>query len=133
MDCSLLGSSFHGILQARILEREPCSPVGDLPDPGFEPMSPALVDGIFTRTTTWEALVLHYQIQHSLCLVSALHPLQQNSPASQGYQGKEISTNSDSFQRVPGILNMGLIYLLGTKVFFVVCLCTMQLFILGLV
>ena len=62
MDYSPLGSSVHGILQARILEREPCSPVGDLPDPGFEPMSlmsPALVGGIFTRTTTWEALVLH--------------------------------------------------------------------------
>ena len=39
MDCSLPGSSLHGILQARVLEWVP-SP-GDLPDPGIEPRSPA--------------------------------------------------------------------------------------------
>ena len=41
MDCSLSGSSVHGILQARILGSS-----GDLPDPGIEPtslMSPALL------------------------------------------------------------------------------------------
>ena len=38
MDCSLPGSSDHGILQARILEWVP----GHLPDPGIEPGSPAL-------------------------------------------------------------------------------------------
>ena len=35
----------------------PCPP-GDLPDPGIEPaslMSPALVDGFFTTSTTWKA------------------------------------------------------------------------------
>ena len=38
MDCSLPGSSVHGILQARILEWVlPFSPPGDLPDPGIEP------------------------------------------------------------------------------------------------
>ena len=36
-DCTLPGSSIHGILQARILESFP-SP-GDLPDPGIKPMS----------------------------------------------------------------------------------------------
>ena len=42
MDCSSLGSSVHGILQARILEWVAiCSP-GDLPDPGINPGSPAL-------------------------------------------------------------------------------------------
>ena len=41
MDCSPPGSSVHGILQARILEWLSCSPVGDLPDPGIEPTSPA--------------------------------------------------------------------------------------------
>ena len=42
MNCSPPGSSFHGILQARILSGLPfCSP-GDLPDPGIEPWSPAL-------------------------------------------------------------------------------------------
>jgi len=42
MDCSLPGSSVHGILQARILEGLPCPPLGDLPDPGIKPGSPAL-------------------------------------------------------------------------------------------
>ena len=42
MDCSLPGSSLHGILQARILERLPFPSPGDLPDPGIEPRSPAL-------------------------------------------------------------------------------------------
>ena len=39
MDCSLPGSSVHGILQARILEWVPCPPPGDLPSPGIKPMS----------------------------------------------------------------------------------------------
>ena len=41
MDCSLPGSSVHGILQARILEFPFPSPE-DLPNPGTEPGSPAL-------------------------------------------------------------------------------------------
>ena len=43
MDCSLPGSSVHGILQARIPEwvAIPFSP-GDLSDQGIEPGSPAL-------------------------------------------------------------------------------------------
>ena len=40
MVCSQPGSSVHGILQARILERFP-SP-GNLPNPGIEPSSLAL-------------------------------------------------------------------------------------------
>ena len=42
MNCSLPGSSVHGILQARILEWLPYLPSGDLPNPGIEPRSPAL-------------------------------------------------------------------------------------------
>ena len=41
MDCSPPGSSFHGILQARILEWPFPSP-GELPNPEIEPRSPAL-------------------------------------------------------------------------------------------
>ena len=41
MACSLPGFSVHGIFQARILELPFPSP-GDLPDPGIEPVSPAL-------------------------------------------------------------------------------------------
>ena len=49
------GSSVHGILQTRILG---CPPSGDPPDSGIEPASltsPALADGFFTTSTTWEA------------------------------------------------------------------------------
>ena len=42
MDCSPLGSSVHGILQARILGWVAIPFSGDLPDPGIEPKSPAL-------------------------------------------------------------------------------------------
>ena len=53
--CSLLGSSLHGILQARILEWITVPPPGDLPDPGIELMSsaaPALEEDSFT-TEPW--------------------------------------------------------------------------------
>ena len=42
MDCSPPSSSVHGILQARILEWVAISFSRDLPNPGIEPMSPAL-------------------------------------------------------------------------------------------
>ena len=41
-DCSLPGSSIHGILQARVLEWVAISSQGDLPDPGIDPSSPTL-------------------------------------------------------------------------------------------
>ena len=40
MDCSLPGSSVHGILQAGILEWIAISSSGDLPHPEIEPTSP---------------------------------------------------------------------------------------------
>ena len=52
MDCSMPGSSVHGILQAMIQDGLPCPPPGDFPNPGIEPMSPALqADSL----PTWEA------------------------------------------------------------------------------
>ena len=51
MDCSLPGSAVHGILQARILEWVAFPSLGDLPNPGIEPVSPvstALVGKFFT-------------------------------------------------------------------------------------
>ena len=48
MDYSPLGSSVHGILQARILEWVPFLSPGDLPNPGTEPVSPALAGRFFT-------------------------------------------------------------------------------------
>ena len=42
MNCSLPGSSVHGIFQARIQESIAIFSSRDLPDPGIEPRSPAL-------------------------------------------------------------------------------------------
>ena len=43
MDCSAPGSSVHGIFQARALEWVAIPFSRDLPDPGIEPKSPALL------------------------------------------------------------------------------------------
>ena len=56
MNCSLPGSSVHGILQARILEWVACPPPGDLPDPGIKPvslMSPTLAGGSLPSQPIW--------------------------------------------------------------------------------
>ena len=42
MDCSLPGSSVHGILQEEYWSGLPCPPPGDLPNPGIEPRTPTL-------------------------------------------------------------------------------------------
>ena len=60
MDCSLSGSTVHGIFQARILEWVAISYSRDLPDPGMEPVSlvsPALADRFFTTGATREVRV----------------------------------------------------------------------------
>ena len=50
MDCSLPGSSVHGILQVRTLEWVPFPSPGGLPDPGIEPESPLLqADSLLTE------------------------------------------------------------------------------------
>ena len=41
IDCSLRGSSVHGILQARTLQWVAIPSPGDLPNPGIKAMSPA--------------------------------------------------------------------------------------------
>ena len=51
MDCSLMGSSVHGIFQASILEWLPLPTPGDLPYPEIKPRSPvslALTGGFVT-------------------------------------------------------------------------------------
>ena len=60
MDCSLLGSSVHGIFQARrILDWLPFPPPGDGPNPGIEPLSQTSYIGrqILYPWVTWEAPV----------------------------------------------------------------------------
>ena len=44
------------VFQARIVEWVAISSPGDLPNPGQEPMSPALAGKFFTTRATWEAL-----------------------------------------------------------------------------
>ena len=61
MDCTLPGSSIHGISQARIQEWFAVPFQGDHHNQGIEPaflMSPALTCGFFTTSTTWQASFL---------------------------------------------------------------------------
>ena len=47
----------------------PCSPPGDLPNPGIKPvslMSPALAGGFFTICATWEAQLYIFQV-YNMC------------------------------------------------------------------
>ena len=59
-DCSPQGSSVHGIVPARILERVAISFSRGCfqPKDQIEPVSPALAGRFFTTSTTWEAHLL---------------------------------------------------------------------------
>ena len=46
--CDPMYYTVHGILQARMLDELPFPSLEDLPDPGIEPMSPALAGEFFT-------------------------------------------------------------------------------------
>ena len=57
MDCSLPGSSVHGISRQDYWSGLPFTSPENLPDGWIEPMSfmsPALAGGFFTTSTTWE-------------------------------------------------------------------------------
>ena len=54
MDHGLPGSSVHGILQIGILDWVALLQKDLLPDPGVEPMSPALASRFFTTSTPWK-------------------------------------------------------------------------------
>ena len=59
MDCSPPGFSIHGIPRQEYWSGLPFPPPGGYPDPGIKLlslMSPALTDGFFTTSATWEAL-----------------------------------------------------------------------------
>ena len=59
MDCSQPGSSVHGFSRQEYWSGLPFPSPGDLPDRGIESTtltSPALADGFFTTSATWEAL-----------------------------------------------------------------------------
>ena len=56
-----------GFSRQKYWSRLPCTPPGDLPDPGIEPKSlvyPALADRFFTTSATWEAHSLIIQLQN---------------------------------------------------------------------
>ena len=54
VDCHPPGSSVHGVLQARILERVTIStPLGNLPNPGVKPVSLALAGRFFYHWATY--------------------------------------------------------------------------------
>ena len=59
MDYSLPGSSVHGIFQARIPEWVAMlsSKISSQPRDATHISSPALADGFFTTSTTWEAQI----------------------------------------------------------------------------
>ena len=60
MNCSLPGSSVHGILQARMLEWVAMPSSRESSEPGIKPaslMSPTLADGFFTISSIWEAYI----------------------------------------------------------------------------
>ena len=62
MNCSPPGSAVHGILQTRILEWVAMPSSKGSPQSRLEPgslMSPALADGFFTTSATWEACTTH--------------------------------------------------------------------------
>ena len=48
IDCSPPGSSVHGFSREEYSSGLPLPPLGDLPDPGIEAVSPALEGGFFT-------------------------------------------------------------------------------------
>ena len=69
--CSLQALLSMGFSRQEYWIRLPCSPPGDLPDPGIKlasPMTPSLTGGFFTTGATWEAPVLS-----RVCLVAQLY------------------------------------------------------------
>ena len=61
MDCSLPGSSVHGICQAGILAWLPFPSPGDLPDPGTEPLSPvspSMAGGFFNSLISFKGFMV---------------------------------------------------------------------------
>ena len=82
MDCNPPVSPVRGILQARILVWAAYPPPEDLPDPGIKLtslMSPALTDGFFNTSTTWEAPLWTTGVGcHAL--LQGIFPTQESNP-----------------------------------------------------
>ena len=64
MDCSPQAPLSMGYSRSEYWSGLPALPLGHLPNPGTEPvslMSPALAGGLFTTSSTWEALIITEQ------------------------------------------------------------------------
>ena len=82
MDCSLPGSSLHGLFQARILEWAAISsPRGSfqLRDRTWSPVSPALAGGFFTTLPSGKPT---YLSRHTMADIGEPHPWLTNMPRS---------------------------------------------------
>ena len=65
VDCSLTGSSVHGILRQEYWSGFPWPPPVDLLDPGIKLvslLSAALADGFFTTSAAWESHISVYRL-----------------------------------------------------------------------
>jgi len=65
MDCSLLGSSVHGIPQQKYWSGLPCLLPRDLLNPGIETVSltsPALAGRFFTKSASWKAISPYFLV-----------------------------------------------------------------------
>ena len=60
MDCSPPGSSVHRIFHARLLEWVAFPTLGDLPDVGIEPMSPALQADSLATEPLGKTVIISY-------------------------------------------------------------------------
>ena len=67
LDCSLLGSSDHGISQQEYWSRLPFSSPGDLPDPGIELVSLALARMFFTTEPPGKPSVFYLLFSKMVC------------------------------------------------------------------
>ena len=56
-DCSSPGSLSRGFSMHEYWSELSCPLQGDLPNPGIEPMSPALAGGFFTTSAAWETQI----------------------------------------------------------------------------
>ena len=73
VDCSLLGSSVHGILQARILKWVAFPSPGDLPDPRIEPRSSGKeLQADSLPLSPWRSALIKYTEHGALCSVLLL-------------------------------------------------------------
>ena len=60
MDCSPPGSSVHRIFHARLLEWVAYPTLGDLPDVGIEPMTPALQADSLATEPLGKTVIISY-------------------------------------------------------------------------